>query len=241
MTKSTTPQLTIAAERLNAALNAPDSSARLQAALAAGTRPEPEYIGSLVARCAVEPDFYVRDMLTWALARHRAALTVPLLLGELRTGAAQARSQALHTLSKIGDPRGWPAITHELLRDPDDEVARSAWRAAAVLAPEEARAELAVTLATQLGRGDRDVRLSLSRALAGLGEAADAALAAAATRGDVESRTHAIATQRLVRDPDESFDASVFEAKRTVALKDAPVAVAPLPDACPEADLHADR
>lgn len=226
MTKSTTRHLTMAAVRLREALNDSNSSVRLQAALAAGARPEAEYVGILVARCANEPDFYVRDMLTWALTRHPAAVTVPLLLGELQTGAAQARSQALHTLSKIGDPRGWSAITRELLQDPDDEVARSAWRAAVALVPEGAVAELAATLATQLGRGDRDIRLSLSRALVGLGEAADAALSEAATRGDAEARTHAIATQHLVRDPDQGFDASIFEAKRTMALMDAPVAVA---------------
>lgn len=233
MTDSTTPHLGAVA-RLRELLEDPDSSVRLHVAMAAGTRPDPDYVGILVARCAVEPDFYVRDMLTWALTRHPAVVTVPLVLAELETGAAQARSQALHTLSKIGDPRGWQAITRELLQDPDDEVARSAWRAAAALAPHGAATRLAQTLATQLGRGDRDVRMSLSRALAGLGDAADAVLADAAAHGDAEARMHAIATQRLVRDPDESFEASVFEAKRFLALLDAPTAVEPSEPAFPE-------
>lgn len=222
MTDSTTPALAPAAARLRDLLNDPDSSVRLQNAMAAGTRPDPDYVVILLARCAIEPDFYARDMLTWALTRHPADVTIPLLLSELETGTAQARSQALHTLSKIGDPRGWPAITRKVLRDPDDEVARSAWRAGVALVPKGAEAELAAVLATQLGRGGRDVRMSLSRALAGLGDAAGAALAVAATHGDAEARTHAIATQRLVRDPDEGFDASVFEAKRFLALMDAP-------------------
>jgi HEAT repeat protein len=200
---------------------------RLQAAMAAGTRPEPGYVGVLVARCAVEPDFYVRDMLTWALIRHPATLTVPLLLDELQTGAAQARSQALHTLSKLGDPHVWTSITHELLLDPDDEVARSAWRAAVALVPAGSETSLAEVLVTQLGRGSRDVRLSLSRALVALGESADAAVTHATENGDADARRHAIATQRLVRDPDAGLDVSVFEAKRTMALKDAPIADTP--------------
>ncbi|GAB3562440.1 HEAT repeat domain-containing protein [Spelaeicoccus albus] len=223
------PHRIAAVASLHEALGAAGSSARLQAALAAGTRPAPEYARALVDRCAVEPDFYVRDMLTWALTRHAAADIVPLLLDELQTGNRQARSQALHTLSKIGDPRGWPAITGELLQSADDDVARSAWRAAVALVPGGAGAGLAARLATQLGRGDREVRLSLSRALAGLGEAAEAALAEAAAHGNAQVRTHAIATQRLVNDPDESFDDSVFEAKRTVALIDAPVEAEPPP------------
>src|SRR6476660_5538015 len=151
--------------RLRAALQAVSSSARLHSALVAGTNPDPRFVDILVDRCAVEPDFFVRDMLTWALTRHSSSQTVPRLLDEVRVGAPQARSQALHTLSKIGDPRGWSAITPAVLRDPNDEVARSAWRAAVILVPAERQAELAEELCTQLGRGDRDVQRSLSRAI----------------------------------------------------------------------------
>jgi HEAT repeat protein len=203
-------------------LAAPASSTRLRAALAAGTRPEPALVGPLVRRCAVEPDFQVREMLTWALTRHDADLTVAPLVDELASATPQARSQALHTLSKIGDVRAWPAVTAALLRDPDDEVARAAWRAAVVLAPPEHRERLAALLVAQLGRGSRDVRLSLSRALVGLGGAATAALDRAVEQGDEEARAHAAATRRLVADPDEAFDAALAEARRVVALAAAP-------------------
>jgi hypothetical protein len=43
-------------------------------------------------------------------------------------------------------------------------------RAAVVLVPDGDRAELAATLSTQLGRGDRQLQLSLNRALIALGE-----------------------------------------------------------------------
>jgi len=211
-----------ATTRLAAALAASDASLRLQAALSAGTRPEPGFVPALIARSAEEPDFFVRDMLTWALTRHSPDLTVPALLAELSSTTPQARSQALHTLSKIGDRRAWPALTDALLRDPDDEVARAAWRTAAGLAPESARAGLAETLATQLGRGDRDLQRSLSRAFAELSDVAGPVLRHAAESPDAAVRLHALATERIVRDPEEGFEAALHEARRLNALRSAP-------------------
>ncbi|RIJ05522.1 HEAT repeat domain-containing protein, partial [Clavibacter michiganensis subsp. insidiosus] len=99
------------AARLAAALRAPDASARLQAALTAGTRPDPALVDGLIHRCRVEPDLNVREMLTWALIRHDPEITIPPLIAELTSPIPQARGQALHTLSKIGDRRALPAIT----------------------------------------------------------------------------------------------------------------------------------
>jgi HEAT repeat protein len=204
--------------RLLKALEAEDSSLRLQAVLAVGTQSDAGLVDALVERCAVEPDFYVRDMLTWALTRLPSELTVPRLLVELRSERAQARSQALHTLSKIKDEGVWPAITLSLLHDADDEVARSAWRAAAILVPAGERKALATDLATQLGRGDRNVKLSLSRALVALGDLIEPGLQTGLSSADPKVRAHARATERLLRDPEAAFDPSVDEAKRIVAL-----------------------
>src|SRR5690625_2919751 len=88
------------------ALTAPQSSPRLPA----GTRLDPALVGPRVARCRTEPAFFVRDMLAWALTRQPADLTVPPLLAGLGSTVAQARSQAAHTLSKIGDARAWDAV-----------------------------------------------------------------------------------------------------------------------------------
>ncbi|MFB6837977.1 HEAT repeat domain-containing protein [Streptomyces sp. NPDC056361] len=194
------------------------SSVRLRAALAVGTAPDPRFVGKLVERCAVEPEFFVRDMLTWALTRHPVSMTLPEMLREVRSERAQARSQALHTLSKIGDRRAWPAITGTLLTDADDDVARSAWRAAVVLVPDGEESALAAVLATQLGRGERETRLSLSRVLVELGEAIVPALHDAASHPDPDVRAHALATERLLRDPDTGFGYAIEEAKRVVAL-----------------------
>ncbi|GHB89258.1 hypothetical protein GCM10010348_03280 [Streptomyces anthocyanicus] len=197
----------------------PSASVRLRAALAVGTAPHPRFVEGLVERSAVEPEFFVRDMLTWALTRHPVAATLPPLVREVGSKLPQARSQALHTLSKIGDRRAWPAVTGAALSDADDEVARSAWRAAVVLVPEGEEQALARALAPQLGRGDRETQLSLSRALVALGESAGAVLEAAATTAPAPHvRAHALATRRLLRDPDSGFEAAIEEAKRVVAL-----------------------
>jgi len=198
-----------------AALAAADASVRLRAALAIGTNPAPQMVEALVARCAIEPDFQVRDTLTWALTRCPSRLTVPRLIAELGSQIAQARSQALHTLSKIRDAAGWPAITQSLLRDPDDEVARSAWRAAVVLVPEGQQQLLAGELALQLGRGDRTLQLSLSRALVALG---GPALSNAMTSRDPLVRAHAEATRRLLRNPDAAFELDIQQAIRVFVL-----------------------
>ncbi|MEU6207396.1 HEAT repeat domain-containing protein [Micromonospora musae] len=204
--------------RLLDALSAGNPSTRLQAALAVGTDADADLVDALVARCAIEPDFFVRDMLTWALTRLPPELTVPRLRRELRAERTQARSQTLHTLSKIGDRGAYPAITRSLLHDADDEVARSAWRAAVVLVPDGEEEALAAELAAQLGRGDRNVQLSLSRALVALGDVIEPALRAATASDDPTVNAHARATALLLRDPDTGFDAAVDEAIRVRAL-----------------------
>ncbi|MEU1471313.1 HEAT repeat domain-containing protein [Streptomyces sp. NPDC005761] len=194
------------------------SSVRLRAAMAVGSTPDPRYVDTLVRRCGIEPDFFVRDMLTWALTRHPVSTTLPRLVREVRSEHAQARSQALHTLSKIGDRQAWPALTRALLSDADDGVARAAWRAAVVLVPEGEESAVSAVLATQLGRGDRETQLSLSRALGALGDVIVPVLDARATDADPKVRVHALATQRLLRDPDAGFEFAIEEAKRVLVL-----------------------
>jgi hypothetical protein len=105
-----------------------------------------------------------------------------------------------------------------LLHDADDDVARSAWRAAVVLVPAEERERLADELVAQLGRGDREVRLSLSRALVALGDVIEPALRKGLASADPEVRAHARATERLLLDPDAAFDLAVDEATRVAVL-----------------------
>lgn len=193
------------ADRLAAALRQPAASDRLQAALTAGTHPNDDYLEPLVQRCATEPDFSVREMLTWALTRLSHDTVLSRVTAELVSPVAQARSQALHTLSKLRDERAWPAITVELLHDEDDEVARTAWRAAAGLVPSDGVERLARELRRELGRGDLELQRSLARAFALLGDAGEQQLAAAAVLGDADTRVHAAAALRIIDDPESTF------------------------------------
>jgi HEAT repeat protein len=204
-----------APDELAQRLRHPNGSARLQAALAAGSTPDPASVGVLVERSGVESDFFVRDMLTWALTRLPADVTVPRLTEELSSPFPQARSQSLHTLSKIADPRARPFVTAELLHDEEDEVARAAWRAAVVLVPPGEEPALASDLATELGRRSRECWRSLSRALIDLGEDARAPLERSASSGTFAVRVHAAATLLLLDGVQRDFRVAVEEAQRS--------------------------
>ena len=176
---------------LQALLASPDQSVRLKAALAAGTYPEPSFIEILITQCAHEPDFFVRDTLSWALMRHDHRAVIERLQSELSSGVVQARSQALHTLSKIGDKANYPLITMQHHLDPEDKVAVTAWRTASVLAPDSERPALTEVLVTQLGRGDPDLQFDLTRFLCALGECIVEPLQQAAKSESEEVRMHA--------------------------------------------------
>lgn len=155
---------------LESMLASPDQSVRLNAALAAGTYPEPHFIEILVAQCAIETDFFVRDTLSWALMRNDVSAVVERLKVELESSNPQGKSQAIHTLSKIGDKKNYSLISDGMLLDPDDFIASTAWRAASVLVPEEEKPALVAKLLTQLGRGDSDVQFALTRFLCAIGD-----------------------------------------------------------------------
>lgn len=176
---------------LKAHLESPDQSVRLQAAFAAGTSPKPEYIDTLVERCAHESDFFVRDTLTWALIRNEIPKVVDRLKPELDSENPQAKSQALHTLTKIGEKQYYSLITHEHLFDSDDKIAVTAWRAASVLVPDDEKPTLTSILLTQLGRGNSDVQFDLTRFLCALGDCIVEPLKVAANSPKEEVRIHA--------------------------------------------------
>jgi hypothetical protein len=172
-------------------LNSPNQSVRLKAALAAGTYPNPDHIEILISQCANESDFFVRDTLSWALMRHDQKSVVEKLKIELKSQNPQARSQALHTLSKIGDKDNYELITRDLLLDPDDFVASTAWRSASVLVSDNDKQALVELLISQLGRGDSDTQFGLTRFLCAIGQAIVAPLMHAAQSADETVRTHA--------------------------------------------------
>jgi HEAT repeat protein len=176
---------------LEALLKSPDQSVRLKAALAAGTYPNLDHIDVLIRQCANESDFFVRDTLSWALMRQDRPTVVQRLIPELKSANPQSRSQALHTLSKIGDKNNYSLITTELLLDADDFVASTAWRSASVLVPDADKPALVEILISQLGRGDSDTQFGLTRFLCAIGQPIVAPLMQAAQSADETVRTQA--------------------------------------------------
>ena len=176
---------------LEALLKSPDQSVRLKAALAAGTYPNQDHIEVLIKQCASETDFFVRDTLSWALMRQDRPTVVKRLIPELKSANPQSRSQALHTLSKIGDKENYSLITTELLLDADDFVASTAWRSASVLVPDADKPALVEILISQLGRGDSDTQFGLTRFLCAIGQPIVAPLMHAAQSEDETVRTQA--------------------------------------------------
>ena len=172
-------------------LNSPNQSVRLKAALAAGTYPNPDQIEILILQCANESDFFVRDTLSWALMRHDQKSVVAQLKIELKSENSQAKSQALHTLSKIGDKGNYELITQDLLLNSDDFVASTAWRSASVLVPDKDKQALVEVLISQLGRGDSDTQFGLTRFLCAIGQPIVAPLTQAAQSLDEVVSTNA--------------------------------------------------
>ena len=172
-------------------LESPNQSVRLKAALAAGTYPNLDHIEILIRQCSDESDFFVRDTLSWALMRQDRKSVVQRLIPELKSVNPQARSQALHTLSKIGDKENYELITPDLLLDSDDFVASTAWRSASVLVPENQKQVLVELLISQLGRGDSDTQFGLTRFLCAIGQPIVTPLTQAAQSLDEVVRTHA--------------------------------------------------
>ena len=191
---------------LKSLLESPDKSVRLQAALAAGTYPEDAYIDVLVTQCAHESDFFVRDTLSWALMRHEIAKVVDRLKPELNSENPQAKSQAIHTLSKIGDKQFYPLITNEHHFDSLDKVAVTAWRAASVLVPDDEKSALTKILVSQLGRGDSDLQFDLTRFICALGDVIVEPLKQASDSEKEEVRLHAAFT--LMRYQEMSLESS---------------------------------
>lgn len=206
------------ADNIARSLDVQDQSVRLKAALAAGTHPHPSLLEPLVRRLGVEPDFFVRENLSWALVRQPKADVLPLLERELQSKNILARTQAVHTLSKIGDHRAWPWITPALLHDADDDLARTSWRAAAAVVPDAEKHTLASELAKEFGRGDDGVKMALTMAILSLGDAAIEPINAAMKSPNTPAAEHARATELLRTRDDLTFGPALEEARRIIAL-----------------------
>lgn len=210
------------AQSLQRMLQQPDASARLRAALHAGTHPEAAFVEVLMRQCRVDDDFYVRDMLTWALTRQNRELVTSALRSELEAAgggesSVQGLSQALHTASKVADARLWSSITPSMIAHPELTVATTAWRAANATVPSDQRSALVRLLLQQFGRGDVEALRSLARAVADSGDASESALEDFSHRS-AEHAEFARMVRGLIDDPMGAIEFSVAFAKRARAL-----------------------
>jgi HEAT repeat protein len=180
-------------EALRAAFST-DPSVRQEAALRLGTLADASLAPQLVTLLVSEPDFYVRETLTWAVV-NQAQAALPHLLAALE-GDDPSRVQVLHALSKIRDPAAVPVIL-PLADDPDDAVAAKAWWALGRTGTPEA----APALLAHLGDRDEARRRELTRALEQLGEPAVAGLAECLGDEDVLTRRHAAEALSVIGDP----------------------------------------
>jgi len=105
-------------------LSHPDKNQRIDAAMALGTQADLSALPALLERFAEEPDFFVRENLTWAVVR-MGAVAVPPLLETLRHPNPSARQQAVLTLGKLKDARAVEALINAL-QDPQPEVTQRA-------------------------------------------------------------------------------------------------------------------
>lgn len=91
-------------------LTHPDKNTRQRAALALGTLADDAAVPALVARLRDEPDFFVRDTLTWAVTR-LGATARELVEAMAESDDPATATQAVHVLSKIASPLSLPALS----------------------------------------------------------------------------------------------------------------------------------
>lgn len=190
-----------------------NASIRLQAALAAGTAEDTTAIDILLYRSGVEEDFFVRDMITWALTRMPVDDVFTSLVADLDSEVSDqpfGASQALHTLSKLRVAQSWQELQARPWLLHREDTAQTAWRTFVGLVPDDQTAWLAHQLLQELDKGTPEIQRSLSRAMAELEgrEASISVLLGALTSA------HAVATAKLIADPDSDFMADLEEARR---------------------------
>jgi HEAT repeat protein len=155
----------------------PDKNVRIEAALEIGKLADSRALPLLLERLGTEPDFFVRENVTWAVVRIGADAVVPLI--DLLHGTdVAARFNAAHTLSKLADARAVPALL-ATLDDPDEKLVQKAVYALGAIGDVSALP----ALLERVGSGSRELRSSVNEALEVFGELAIPYLVAAmATR-----------------------------------------------------------
>lgn len=166
---------------LIARLRHPEATVRVRAAL----EPDPIPLAVLVERIAAETDPDVLGVLVWAVVRHGAAATGPLLRLLDSSGPA-VRLHLVHALDKLGERDAAPAL-RTLLDDPEPAIRAAAVTALGRLGDEGALPDLIELLGTT----DEPLGAAVTDALIRFGDVAAEALGTAPPP-DPAARTQAV-------------------------------------------------
>jgi HEAT repeat protein len=195
-TRSTLPP-DVSTGNLLADLANPDRDVRQVAVIALGERADPATADALVAQLFAEPDFFVRDTLTWAVTRLGASALPAVLAGLDEQRAPEVRTQALHTLSKIADPATVNAIVTLIDDDEPAVSAKARWALGRIGDP-----RVVPQLADRLGANTTEVQNALTDVLASFGSGAVPTLVDALGHSDAAVRQHAADVLCHVGHPD---------------------------------------
>jgi HEAT repeat protein len=175
-------------------LKHPHEDVRQRAAIALGAVVTPDLAGRLARLLWDEPDPFVRETLTWVLARVGGA-ALPYAVQALSDERPQVRFSAVHLVGKIGDTSAVGSVI-PLTADADDDVAAKARFVLARLGDPVA----IPALTAYLGRGGDDRRTELTRDIASFGPAAVPRLTRLLDHPDHAVRRHATWVLEVIRE-----------------------------------------
>jgi HEAT repeat protein len=147
-------------------LHHPDKNVRSSAVFALEKLDDAGVADALIQALGTEPDFFVREDMTWALVR-LGEPAFQKLVAALGDSQAAGRPHMAHTLSKMRDARAVDVLL-AVLHDPDIAVVRKAVFALGQIG--EARAISAITVL--LGHEDEELQTTLTQTLEKFGASA---------------------------------------------------------------------
>lgn len=163
----------------------PDKDVRQQSVVSLGQTPHPELAADIARVLWHEPDFFVRETLTWVLIQTPGP-AVQAAQRILVDADRATRLQALHVLSKVADPTTVNTVT-DYIDDPDSAVAEKARYALARIGDPQ----VIPLLVARLGDDDLTTRDAMTKTLVEFGTAAVPALAGALEAPEPTVRAHA--------------------------------------------------
>jgi HEAT repeat protein len=177
-----TPQITVMTNKLQDL----DKNVRIQAALHIGALGDHAALPALTTQLIQEPDFFVRENITWAIVRMGQAAVKPMM-ALLEHTDPMARFQAAHVLSKLEDTRAANALILALQDDSIEVVQKAAF------ALGQLKDDTAIpALVDLLGDKHLELQTTVQRALEGFGTAALPMLTLALHHQDWSTRAQVV-------------------------------------------------